>query len=145
MNDTDALFRAICKKPKDFTRYLIYADLLDDSGKPLDAECWRLLGEYEKYPAYESPENYYTSCTTKCYYWWNCWDEGYSIVDHSVMPTSWLQNMTGEDDTNWQAKGYHSRDQAFIDAVKTYLRLKVRARDKVRRELSNMANKGRMR
>ena len=142
-DDGGSLFRMICNNPKDFTRYFVYADLLEEQGKPVEAECWRLLGTFGKYPAYESPDNYYTSYRTEACYWWNCWDDGYSSCDHSVMPGLWLVGMKKAMDDDWEAKGYHSRGQAFTAAVAAYCRAKPKARNSHREWMADMAKKGR--
>ena len=50
MNDGDDLFRAICRKPSDFTRYLIYADWLEEQDDLIAADAWRWMGVKEKRP-----------------------------------------------------------------------------------------------
>lgn len=44
-NDGDALFRAVCESPEDDTPRLVYADWLEENGKPERAELIRLQCE----------------------------------------------------------------------------------------------------
>lgn len=141
MSDGDAIFARICKNPKDFTRYFVHADWLEDQGEPIQAECWRLLGEFGKYPAYVPPDSDEVVESSGRRYWWH----PISIRDtlrHAAIPSNMWGNIATEHVSElFTAAAYFSRREAFTAFITMYCKMKPSSRLRLRKGLERMAKK----
>lgn len=149
MSDADKLFAAICKNPKNFARYLVYADLLEEQGKTVEAECWRLLGTFGKYPQRIPPRRVddplHMLNSNQSYDWWNGSYKWSDRVFHSCqLNEEWIARLhrlrRGESVPFCHKSG--SISVAFDKAIDAYRRMRPTTRRKCQIWF-DMANKGR--